>query len=57
MTAPINETNTMKNFLGASSFGESKLSKENELNAQMSITPQSPDEYENATKNAQGGSN
>lgn len=57
MTAPINETNTMKNFLGASSFGDSKLSKENELNAQMSITPQSPDEYENATKNAQGGSN
>ena len=57
MTQPINESNTMKNFLGGSSFGDSKLSKENELNESMSIKPMSQDEYESKIKNLTGGSN
>ena len=57
MTQPINESNTMKNFLGGSSFGDSKLSKENELNESMSIKPMAQDEYESKIKNLTGGSN
>lgn len=36
--------NKMKDFT-TSSFGDSKLSKENELNASMSVTNDSRDEY------------
>ena len=57
MTQPINESNTMKKFLGGSSFGDSKLSKENELNESMSIKPMAQDEYESKIKNLTGGSN
>ena len=52
---PINESNTMKNFLGTNGFGDSKLSKDNELNESMTISPQAQDEYEKTIKSLTGG--
>lgn len=42
-----------KDFM-SESFGDSKISKETELNASMSITPQAPDELENKIHNVGG---
>lgn len=53
MTQPYEPTN--RDFM-SESFGDSKLSKEVELNASMSIQPQAPDELENKMNNV-GGSN
>jgi hypothetical protein len=42
---PIEEQNTVPNFT-TENFKDNKLSKENELNATMTIKPSSPDELE-----------
>lgn len=49
-----NETNEVKSFLGGSSFGIEKASKEKELNETMSVAPQAPDEFENKMINGGG---
>lgn len=47
---------TAKTFNSGGDFGMEKLSKSNELNEGMSITPQGRDEYESKLWNI-GGSN
>lgn len=47
---------TAKTFNSGGDFGMEKLSKSNELNESMSITPQARDEYESKLWNI-GGSN
>ena len=48
-----NETNTLHDFT-TSHFGDTKLSKENELNESMTITPQAQDEYTTTIENLGG---
>lgn len=41
-------------FLGGESFGDTKLSKHNEVSTSKSISPTAPDEYENKIMNIGG---
>lgn len=51
----MDNENSVKDFM-TDSFGDGKLSKENELNETMSIATQAPDEYTNTINNIGGQS-
>lgn len=53
----FSNTNENKNFMTDYPNGDGRWNKQQELNKEMSILPQSPDELENTLKNVNGGLN
>lgn len=51
----LEQENSMRD-LTISNYTDNKFNKEKELNASMSISPSSPDEYDREIHNLKGGS-